>query len=191
METTIPQVVLERVIRGRAVVNLLTIVAASIFIALAAQVAVPIPGTPVPLTLGPLAVLLVGVTLGSARGAAAAALYLFEGLTGLPVGAQGHGGILWLIGPTAGYLYSYPLAAFIAGWMSERGWGSNMLRAVAGMLAALVVIYAGGWSWLAIHGGAEKAFFLAIAPFLVADIIKIAIAAAVLPYAQRLVSRIA
>jgi len=189
METTIPHVILERVIRGRAMVNVLTIVAASIFIALAAQVAVPIPGTPVPLTLGPLAVLLVGVTLGSARGAAAAALYLFEGLTGLPVGANGHGGILWLIGPTAGYLYAYPFAAFIAGWMSERGWGSSIVRAVAGMFAALVVIYAGGWSWLALHAGAGRAFVFAVAPFLVADAIKIAIAASLLPYAQRLVSR--
>jgi biotin transport system substrate-specific component len=189
METTIPQIVLERLIRGRVVVNLLTIVAASIFIALAAQVAVPLPGTPVPLTLGPLAVLLVGITLGSARGAAAAALYLFEGLTGLPVGARGNGGILWLIGPTAGYLYSYPLAAFIAGWMSERGWGSHVLRSIAGMLAALVVIYAGGWSWLALHAGWRNAFAIGIAPFFVADIIKVAIAAALLPYAQRLVSR--
>ena len=67
----------------------------------------------------PLAVLLVGVTLGSARGAAAAALYLLEGFSGLPVFAQGHGGAIWLAGPTAGYLFSYPFAAFVAGWFSR------------------------------------------------------------------------
>jgi biotin transport system substrate-specific component len=189
METTIPHIVLERVIRGRAVVNVLTIIGASILIALAAQVAIPIPGSPVPLTLQPIAVLLVGVTLGASRGAAAAALYLFEGATGLPVFAQGHGGPLWLIAPTAGYLWSYPLAAWLAGFVSQRGWGSSIVRAVCGMLAALGVIYLGGWSWLAILTNARVAWMTGVAPFVVADMIKVAIAASLLPYAQRLVSR--
>jgi len=189
METTIPQIVLERVIRGRAAVNVLTIIGASILIALAAQVAIPIPGSPVPLTLQPIAVLLVGVTLGSSRGAAAAALYLFEGMSGLPVFAQGHGGPVWLIAPTAGYLWSYPFAAWLAGFVSERGWGSSIFRAVCGMLAALVVIYAGGFSWLATLTSAKIAWTTGVAPFIVADMIKIAIAASLLPSAQRLVSR--
>ena len=123
IETTIPAAVYERLIRGRAAVNMLTIIAGSALIALAAQIAIPIPFSPVPLTLQPLAVLLVGVVLGSVRGAAAASLYLLEGASGLPVFAQGHGGIFWLAGATAGYLYSYPLAAWTAGWFSERGWG--------------------------------------------------------------------
>ena len=191
METTIPHIVLERVIRGRALVNVLTIIGASLLIALAAQVAIPIPGSPVPLTLQPIAVLLVGVTLGSTRGAAAAALYLFEGASGLPVFAQGNGGILWLtVGLTAGYLYSYPFAAWLAGFISERGWASRVVRAVAGMLAALLVIYVGGWSWLAVHVGAMKAFAMGIGPFFIADMLKVAIAASLLPYAQRLVSRL-
>jgi biotin transport system substrate-specific component len=189
METTIPHILLERVIRGRAVVNVLTIIAASILIALAAQVAIPIPGSPVPLTLQPVAVLLVGVTLGSRRGAAAAALYLFEGMSGLPVFAQGHGGPVWLIAPTAGYLWSYPFASWLAGFVSERGWGSSIFRAVCGMLAALVVIYAGGFSWLATLTSAKIAWTTGVAPFIVADMIKIAIAASLLPSAQRLVSR--
>jgi biotin transport system substrate-specific component len=191
METTIPHIVLERVIRGRAVVNVLTIIGASILIALAAQVAIPIPGSPVPLTLQPVAVLLVGVTLGAWRGAAAAALYLFEGASGMPVFAGGNGGILWLtVGLTAGYLYSYPFAAWLAGFISERGWASRVVRAVVGMLAALLVIYVGGWSWLALHVGARNAFAMGIVPFLVADMVKVAIAASLLPYAQRLVSRL-
>ncbi len=190
METTIPQILLERVIRGRVVVNVLTIVAASILIALAAQVAIPIPGSPVPLTLQPVAVLLVGVTLGSRRGAAAAALYLFEGMSGLPVFAQGHGGPVWLIAPTAGYLWSYPFASWLAGFVSERGWGSTILRAICGMLAALGVIYLGGWAWLATLTNATHAWQMGVAPFIVADMIKIAIAASLLPSAQRLVSRL-
>ncbi len=172
-------------------VNVLTVIAASLFIALLAQVAVPIPGSPVPLTLQPIAVLLVGVTLGSRRGAAAAALYLFEGMSGMPVFAQGHAGIFWVtVGPTAGYLLSYPFAAFVAGFVSERGWGSQMLRSIAGMLLALGVIYAGGWAWLAVYFSPRNAYSMGILPFFVADIVKVAIGASLLPSAQRLVSRL-
>jgi biotin transport system substrate-specific component len=189
-KATIPSILSDR-IRGRAALNMLLIAGASVFIAIAAQIAVPIPGSPVPLTMQPLAVLLVGVVLGSWRGAAAAALYLMEGLGGLPVFAQGHGGVFWLtVGPTAGYLLSYPFAAFVAGWVSERGFGSTVLRAVAGMLAALAVIYAGGWSWLAALSGTKAAFAMGIAPFLIADIIKVALGAALLPRAQRAIARL-
>jgi biotin transport system substrate-specific component len=189
-KATIPSILSDR-IRGRAALNMLLIAGASVFIAIAAQIAVPIPGSPVPLTMQPLAVLLVGVVLGSWRGAAAAALYLMEGLGGLPVFAQGHGGPFWLTaGPTAGYLLSYPFAAFVAGWVSERGFGSTVLRAVAGMLAALAVIYAGGWSWLAALSGTKAAFAMGIAPFLIADIIKVALGAALLPRAQRAIARL-
>ena len=189
IETTIPAAVFERVIRGRAAVNMLLVIAGSALIALAAQIAIPLPFTPVPLTLQPLAVLLVGVVLGSTRGAAAAALYLLEGASGLPVFAEGHGGIFWLGAATAGYLYSYPLAAWTAGWFSERGWGSTTLRALAGMFVALAVIYAGGWSWLSLLAGPRAAFAMGVAPFVVADIVKIALGAALLPYAQRAVGR--
>ena len=187
--TTIPAVVWERLIRGRVAVEMLTVIGASVVIAIAAQIAIPLPFTPVPLTLQPLAVLLVGVVLGSTRGAAAAALYLLEGASGLPVFAQGHGGAFWLAGATAGYLYSYPLAAGLAGWLSEHGWGGRTLRAVLGMLAALGVIYLGGWAWLAVLFGARAAFTMGVAPFFVADVVKIAIAATLLPYAQRLITR--
>jgi biotin transport system substrate-specific component len=186
---TIPSILSDR-IRGRAALNMLLIAGASVFIAIAAQIAVPIPGSPVPLTMQPLAVLLVGVVLGSWRGAAAATLYLMEGLGGLPVFAQGHGGAFWLIGPTAGYLLSYPFAAFVAGWVSERGFGSTVLRAIAGMLAALAVIYAGGWSWLAALSGTKAAFAMGIAPFLIADAIKVALGAALLPRAQRAIAKL-
>jgi biotin transport system substrate-specific component len=188
--TTIPSALLTRIVRGRTAVDMLLVVGASAIIAIAAQIAIPIPGTVVPLTLQPLAVLLVGVTLGSARGAAAATLYLLEGFSGLPVFAQGHGGPIWLAGPTAGYLFSYPFAAFVAGWFSQRGWGSTTLRAVAGMLVALGVIYLGGWSWLSAFIGAKPAWLGGVRPFILADIIKVAIGASLLPQFQRLIAKI-
>jgi biotin transport system substrate-specific component len=187
--TSIPAVLDNRILRGRVAANIAGIIAGSAIIAIAAQIAIPIPFSPVPLTLQPLAVLMVGVVLGSGRGAAAASLYLLEGAAGLPVFAQGHGGALWLIGPTAGYLYSYPLAAFIAGWFSERGWGSTTLRAICGMLVALAIIYLGGWSWIAQFSGPRRAFELGVAPFVLADVVKVVLGAAMLPYAQRLISR--
>lgn len=186
---TIPSVVIDRLVRGRAAADMLLVLGASALIAIAAQVAIPLPFTPVPLTLQPLAVIFIGVALGSTRGAAAAALYLLEGFSGLPVFAQGHGGPAWLLGATAGYLYSYPFAAWLAGFVSERGWGSTIVRSLTGMLAALTVIYIGGWSWLAALTDARSAFAAGVAPFVVADIVKVAIGAALLPKAQRLIGR--
>lgn len=186
---TIPSIVTERLIRSRTAINVGLVVAASAIIAIAAQIAIPIPFSPVPLTLQPVAVLLVGVTLGSRRGAAAAALYILEGFVGLPVFAQAHGGPMWLVAATGGYLMAYPAAAFVAGWFSERGWGTTTVRAVAGMLVALAVVYAGGWSWLSILAGPRAAFTMGIVPFVIADIVKISLAAALLPYAQRIVAR--
>jgi biotin transport system substrate-specific component len=177
-------------VRGRAAANMLLVIGASALIAIAAQIAIPMPFTPVPLTLQPLAVIFIGVALGSTRGAAAAALYLLEGFSGLPVFAQGHGGAIWLVGATAGFLYSYPFAAFVAGYISERGWGSSMLRAVTGMLLALGVIYLGGWSWLAMLTNAQTAFTAGIAPFVLADIVKVALGAMLLPKAQELIARV-
>jgi biotin transport system substrate-specific component len=187
---TIPAVVVDRFVRGRAAADMLLVIGASALIAIAAQVAIPLPFTPVPLTLQPLAVILVGAVLGSTRGAAAAALYLLEGFSGLPVFAQGHGGAIWLVGPTAGYLYSYPFAAWLAGFVSERGWGGSISRAVTGMLMALGVIYLGGWSWLAMLTDARTAFAAGVAPFVFADIVKVAIGAALLPKAEQIIARV-
>jgi biotin transport system substrate-specific component len=186
---TIPAVVVDRLVRGRAAADMLLVIGASALIAIAAQVAIPLPFTPVPLTLQPLAVIFIGAALGSTRGAAAAALYLLEGFSGLPVFAQGHGGPIWLLGATAGYLYSYPFAAWVAGFVSERGWGSSVVRSVTGMLLALTVIYLGGWSWLTVLTDARTAFATGVAPFVIADMVKVAIGASLLPQAARLLNR--
>lgn len=186
---TLPRFVEERVTQKSAARNIALVFAASLVIALAAQVAIPLQ--PVPMTLQPVAVLLVGAALGSSRGAAAAALYLLEGLSGMPVFAGGTAGPLVFLGPTAGYLLAFPVAAWIAGIASERGWSRSMTTTVPPMVLAIAVIHLGGWSWLAtaMGLGAQKAFLVGVVPFWASDILKIAIAATLLPAAEGLLSR--
>src|ERR1700730_14982737 len=120
------------------------VVCASAVIAVCARLVLPFPFTPVPLTLANFGVLLIGLTLGSRRGFAAAALYLAWGAMGLPVfSGVGPGGLAQLLGPTGGYLWAYPIVAFVAGWIAERGPFGFMRNVVAGA-AAEVVLFAGG-----------------------------------------------
>lgn len=191
--TTIPAFIRASAAEHALVRDVLIVIAASLLIAISAQVSVPVPFSPVPMTLQPMAVLLVGALLGSIRGAAAAALYLLEGAVGLPVFASGRGGVAWLIaGPTAGYLLSYPLVAWTTGWLSERGWSRRVLTTVPVMAAGIALIHLGGWSWLStvIGLGPSKAFALGTAPFLVGDGLKIVIAAILLPSLQAVLDRV-
>jgi biotin transport system substrate-specific component len=155
------------------------VAAASLFVALCARLSVPLPFTPVPLTLSNFGVLVVGLLLGSKRGFAALALYLAQGAAGLPVFAVGAGGIAQLLGPTGGYLLAYPVAAFVAGWIAERG-ASRFGRFLVAALAAEVVIFAGGLAWLmALTHGAAQAMNFGLYPFVFAEVIKITAAAGV------------
>ncbi len=163
--------------------------------ALAAQISMPLPFTPVPFTLQPMVVLLGGAALGARLGATSQALYLLLGLIGLPVFAASPllpQGAARLIGPTAGFLVSYPLAAFVAGWLAERRFDRQYLTSLAAMTAGLVVVFAGGLSWLAygpIGLGLSGAVATALTPFLAADLVKLCLAAAVLPTVWRFVGR--
>lgn len=183
--TTIPEAVARYLIERSVAMNLLLIVAGSFLLAASAQVAVNLTVFGVPMTLQPLALVLIGAALGSVRGAAAATLYLVEGLAGLPVFSNG-GSTASLLGPTAGFLFAFPLGAFIAGYFSEHGWTRTFLGTFAGMSAALVVVHLGGWSWLAtaMQLGPVKAFQVGNLPFILSDLIKVAIAAAILPKVQ-------
>lgn len=159
--------------------NTVLVICASAVIAVCARITLPLPFTPVPLTLANFGVLLVGLTLGSRRGFAAAALYLGWGAMGLPVFASyGPGSIAQLIGPTAGYLWAYPVIAFVAGWIVERGRPSFVRNAVAAVVAE-VILFAGGISWLAIvtHSWKQAAFF-GLYPFLFAEVSKVLVSAA-------------
>jgi biotin transport system substrate-specific component len=154
------------------------VVAASIFVALCAHLTIPLPFTPIPLTMQNFAVLLVGVTLGSRRGFAALALYLVEGISGLPVfNPMGPGGLLQVMGATGGFLMVYPLVAFVAGWVSERGTKSFLRTTVACFLAELV-LFAGGLGWLAVlTHSISTAMRFGLYWFVFAEVIKILLAA--------------
>jgi biotin transport system substrate-specific component len=156
------------------------VVSASLFVALCARVTVPLPFTPVPLTLQNFGVLLVGLTLGGRRGFAALALYLAEGASGMPVfNPAGPGGIAQLMGATGGFLLAYPFVAGLAGWMMERGKASFARAAAAGVLGE-AVLFAGGLSWLAVltHSFAQAARF-GLYWFVFAEVIKVMLAAGV------------
>jgi len=162
------------------------VVGGSLVVALCARVALPLPGTPVPLTVSNFGVLLVGLMLGSRRGFAALALYLAEGAMGLPVfSPTGPGGIAQLLGPTGGFLLAYPSVAWLAGFIMEHGRKSFARAAIGGLLGE-VVLFTGGLTWLAVltHSVAQ-AFRLGLYWFLFAEILKVMVAAGVAARAER------
>lgn len=163
------------------------VVGASLFVALCARVTLPLPFTPVPLTLQNFGVLLVGLTLGSRRGFAALALYLVEGASGMPVfNPAGLGGVAQLLhGATGGFLLAYPFVAALAGWVMERG-KRTFARALTAGLLAEIVLFAGGLSWLAIltHSFAQAVRF-GLYWFVFAEVIKVMSAAAIATGWQR------
>jgi biotin transport system substrate-specific component len=170
--------------------SVVLVVAFSLFIALSAQVVIPLPFTPVPITLQTFAVLLTGALLGSRLGAAAVLLYVVEGTAGLPFFRGGNGGWLYLaVSPTAGYLLAYPLAAFVTGWLAERGWDRKFLTAAAAIGIGSIVILFGGWLGLLRFYSTGQAFALGVVPFIIGDIVKIALAAAALPSGWALLRR--
>jgi biotin transport system substrate-specific component len=180
----------DRVLEGVAQVAI--VIGASLFVALCARVTLPLPFTPVPLTLQNFGVLLVGLALGSRRGFAVLVLYLAEGLMGIPVfSPAGPGGIAQLLGPTGGFLLAYPFVAGIAGWVFEetilaKG-KKNFACAAAACVLAEIYLFASGLSWLAIltHSIAQAIRF-GLYWFVFAEVIKVVSAAALASNWQRL-----
>ena len=178
-------------IRAASVVLLAGLTAA------AAQISIPLPFTPVPFTLQPMVVLLGGAALGARLGMLAQVLYLVAGLVGLPVFAASPvlpQGPLRLLGPTGGYLMSYPFAAFATGWLAERGFDRRYLTSVMAMACGLLVVFACGVTWLALFArpaavGFSTALKTGLYPFVAADLIKLLVAAGVMPALWRLVGR--
>jgi biotin transport system substrate-specific component len=164
----------------------------SIFIALSAQIAVFLPFNPlVPITGQTLAVLLTGAVLGSRRGSLSVLAYIGQGALGLPVFASGTAGLLALVGPRAGYLWGFVVAAFIVGWLAERRWDRRPLTMAAAMVFGNIAIYTYGVSWLAFYtGGLATAFSLGFLPFVIGDVLKIAIATATLPSAWKFITNV-
>lgn len=164
------------------------VVGGSLVVALCARITIPLPFTPVPLTVQNLGVLLVGLLLGSRRGFAALALYLMEGAVGLPVfspSALGLTGIAQILGPTGGFLMAYPFVAFLAGYIFERG-SKTFLRAVSAGLLAEILLFAGGLTGLYVFTHSlAKAAYLGLYWFLAAEVMKVMFAAAIATRWQR------
>ena len=161
-------------------------VAGSALLAVSAKLQVPF--WPVPMTMQPLAVMLIGIGFGPALGAATALLYLAEGAAGLPIFAAG-GGLAYFLRPSAGYLLSYPIAAAVVGWMTLGDRGRSWMMTLAGCVLALAVIYACGYGWLAALFGTQTAWYAGILPFLVGDSVKVLIATLIGQTAWRQVGR--
>src|SRR2546423_8996255 len=159
----------------------------SLLMTLSAQVVIPV-GV-VPYTGQTFVVLLTGALLGSRLGAIAMITYLVEGATGLPFFQGGHGGLLHLMGPTGGYLIAFPAAAFITGAFAEHGWDRKFITAAAAMAIGSVVIMFSGWLWfsLLLRTSPALTLFVTVLKFIPGDIVKIALAAAVLPSGWALV----
>ena len=179
----------------RTAIRVASVLLMATLTAAAAQVSIPLPFTPVPFTLQPMVVLLGGAALGARLGMASQVLYLAAGIAGLPVFAASpvlpHGA-LRLFGPTGGYLMSYPFAAFVAGWLAERGFDRRYFTSVVAMALGLAVVFACGVTWLALFArpagvGFAAALRAGLYPFLPADIMKLFVGAAVMPAVWRLV----
>ncbi len=173
--------------RSAWVRDALLVVGGSLFVAVCARF--QFPSAPIPFTLQAFAVLLVGAALGPRRGSIALVVYLLEGLGGLPVFSMPpYAGAAYFAGPTAGYLFSFPLAAGLVGWLAHRGWDRGVFRALAALTMGQALILGLGFAWMAPTLGAKSAFDVGIAPFLVGDVLKIVVAAAALPMAWRIVA---
>ena len=174
--------------RVRAAEQIGAVAFVTILTAIAAQISIPLPFTPVPLTFQPMVVLMGATALGARLGMSSQILYLALGLAGLPVFAgspilpQGAGRLL---GPTGGYLMAFPFAAFAAGWLSERGFDRRYPTAVVAMACGLAVVFAGGVLWLTVASTPSAGFSEALAagfvPFIIPDLLKLLMAAAVMP----------
>jgi len=188
------RVLADRVIPGEGLLwDAARIASANLLMVLCAWIAVPLPWTPVPITGQTFGVMLVAVLLGSRRGAFVLGLYLLEGLAGLPVFQPfGLPGAAHLAGPTAGYLLAYPAAAFVTGWLVERGAVNSIFRLAGALLLGEIVIFAGGCTWLAAGFGFgwTRAIAAGATPFLAGELIKMALVVAAVRGAERARKRV-
>ncbi|MCY0880036.1 MAG: biotin transporter BioY [Firmicutes bacterium] len=166
---------------GRVVLVLL----GSLFVALMAQISIPLPFTPVPVTGQTLAVLVVGGALGSQLGALSLLAYLAEGAIGLPVFAGHVGG--WPVGPTGGYLIGFVVMAALVGRLAERGWDRTLGKSILAMILGELALYAIAVPWLGFYVGFSRAIPLGFLPFIAGDGVKLLIAGGLFPAAWKLV----
>lgn len=152
--------------------NVLLVLGASILMGLFAHISIPLPFTPVPIVAQNGVILLLAVLLGSRRAPLAVALFLAQGIAGLPVFANGFSGWARLVGPSGGYLVGYFFAAWLVGWVIERSGARTLRSGALAMLLGHAVIYVAGFAWLSTFVGMGKAIELGVIPFLLGDFLK-------------------
>ncbi|HKW18298.1 MAG TPA: biotin transporter BioY [Terriglobales bacterium] len=179
MSSSITQVANLRERKFEVALQVALVVAASFFVALCARIYIPLPGTPIPLTVQNFGVLLVGLALGSRRGFAALTLYLVEGAFGLPVfSPHGLGGIAQILGPTGGYLVAYPFVAALTGFIFERA-KATFARAAMASFAGEILLFAFGIAWLyVLTHSLVRALNFGLYWFIFAEVIKVMFSAA-------------
>jgi biotin transport system substrate-specific component len=157
---------------------------------LTASAKAQVPMWPVPMTMQSFVVLVIGMAYGARLAGATVALYLFQGALGLPVfaGTPEKGiGLAYMAGPTGGYLVGFLIVAVVMGWLAERGWDRKALPSLAALAIGTVLLFVPGVAWLAVLVGFEKAVQTGLVPFLLGSVLKLALAAAVLPLAWKAV----
>jgi biotin transport system substrate-specific component len=175
--------------RASWLTDLLLITSGALLVAVFAQIRIPLPFTPVPITGQTFAVLLVGAALGAKRGAASLTLYTVMGVVGLPVFTGGASGLAQLIGATGGYLVGFIVAAYVVGLVAERGLDRQWRTALVPFLIGSVIIYTFGVLWLTVFLGLPDALAKGLLPFIIGDVIKLILAALALPSAWALVKK--
>ncbi len=166
--------------------SFLTIVICSFLLILSAKIKVDL--YPVPMTLQPLAVLMIAMLCGRNISVAAVSLYLFQGMIGIPVFAYG-GGLPYLLGPTGGFLFGFLFASILIGELADRGWGKLLFKSVFAMLFGLFVIYTCGILQLSILKGFDYAIIKGLKPFIIGDLYKLILAALILPQIWKYVNK--
>jgi len=167
--------------------NFFTIVICSFLLILSAKIKVDL--YPVPMTLQPLAVLMIAMLCGRNISVAAVSLYLFQGIIGIPVFAYG-GGLPYLLGPTGGFLFGFLFASIIIGELADRGWGKILFKSVFAMLLGLFVIYICGVFQLSILKGFDFAIINGLKPFIIGDFYKLILAALLIPQIWKLANKV-
>ena len=188
--TTLAPTVYTRVFPGTTnwLRDAVLVVSGALLVAVLAQIEIPLPFTPVPITGQTFGVLLVGAALGSKRGAASLVFSLAMGVIGLPFFAGGAHGLSTLTGATGGYLIGFVLAAYGIGLLAERGWERTVRTSLIPFFVGTILIYICGVCWLSIVlGSFSKAIAAGLIPFLIGDAIKLIAASLVLPGAWKLV----
>ena len=167
--------------------NFLIVVTCSFLLILSAKIKVDL--YPVPMTMQPLAVLMIAMLCGRNISVAAVSLYLFQGMLGIPVFAYG-GGLPYLLGPTGGFLFGFLFASILIGELADRGWGKSLVKSVVSMLLGLLAIYTCGVFQLSILKGFDFAIINGLKPFIIGDLYKLILAALLLPQIWKFVNKV-